>query len=169
MALAVLLGMGMPAVPAYINVALLMGPLLIGLGIATFTAHMFIFYFAVASAITPPVALAAFAASTITKADPMATGFSAVRSGIVMFIIPFVFAMYPELLLIEAAVLDPTSSDLDAYLPGYDGNVHLGPLAILISRLMLSLYLLASALARYDQTKLPLWEVLLRLGLAARW
>ena len=122
MALAVLLGMGMPAVPAYINVALLMGPLLIGLGIATFTAHMFIFYFAVASAITPPVALAAFAASTITKADPMATGFSAVRSGIVMFIIPFVFAMYPELLLIEAAVLDPTLSDLDAYLPGYDGN-----------------------------------------------
>ncbi|MEH6832574.1 MAG: TRAP transporter large permease subunit, partial [Sulfitobacter sp.] len=93
MLLAVLLGM--PAVPAYINVALLMGPMLIGLGIATLTAHMFIFYFAVASAITPPVALAAFAASTITKADPMATGFSAVRSGIVMFAIPFVFAFYP--------------------------------------------------------------------------
>ncbi len=167
MALAVLLGMGMPAVPAYINVALLMGPLLIGLGIATFTAHMFIFYFAVASAITPPVALAAFAASTITKADPMATGFSAVRSGIVMFIIPFVFAMYPELLLIEAAVQDPTSSDPNAFLPGYDGDVHLGPLAILISRLVLSLYLLASALARFDQAKLPLWEVLLRLVLAA--
>ena len=55
--------MGMPAVPAYVNVALLMGPLLVGLGIATFTAHMFIFYFAVASAITPPVALAAFAAA----------------------------------------------------------------------------------------------------------
>ena len=100
MLLAVLLGMGMPAVPAYVNVALLMGPLLVGLGIATFTAHMFIFYFAVASAITPPVALAAFAASTITKAEPMATGLSSVRSGIVMFTIPFVFAFYPELLLI---------------------------------------------------------------------
>ncbi len=167
MALAVLLGMGMPAVPAYINVALLMGPLLIGLGIATFTAHMFIFYFAVASAITPPVALAAFAASTITKADPMATGFSAVRSGIVMFIIPFVFAMYPELLLIEAAVQDPTASAQGVYLPGYDGNVHLGPLMFLISRLVLSLYLIASALARYDQTRLPFWEVLMRLLLAA--
>lgn len=57
MLVAILLGMGMPAVPAYINVALLMGPVLAGLGIATFTAHMFIFYFAVASAITPPVAL----------------------------------------------------------------------------------------------------------------
>ena len=109
MLLAILLGMGMPAVPAYINVALLMGPLLIGLGIATFTAHMFIFYFAIASAITPPVALAAFAASTITKAEPMATGFSAVRSGIVMFAIPFVFAFYPELLLVDQALIDPSS------------------------------------------------------------
>ena len=105
MLLAVLLGMGMPAVPAYINVALLMGPMLVGLGLATFTAHMFIFYFAIASAITPPVALAAFAASTITKADPMKTGFSAVRSGIVLFTIPFVFAVYPELLLIDKAIL----------------------------------------------------------------
>ena len=167
MALAVLLGMGMPAVPAYINVALLMGPLLIGLGIATFTAHMFIFYFAVASAITPPVALAAFAASTITKADPMATGFSAVRSGIVMFIIPFVFAMYPELLLIDAAVKDPASNDPNAFLPGYDGEIHVGPLLLLIGRLVLALYLLASALARFDQKKLAMWEVGLRLALAA--
>jgi len=71
MLVAIVLGMGMPAVPAYINVALLMGPVLAGLGIATFTANMFIFYFAVASAITPPVALAAFAASTITKADSL--------------------------------------------------------------------------------------------------
>ncbi len=128
---------------------------------------MFIFYFAVASAITPPVALAAFAASTITKADPMATGFSAVRSGIVMFIIPFVFAMYPELLLIEAAVQDPTSSDVNAYLPGYDGQIHIGPLMLLIGRLVLSLYLLASALARFDRKQLPMWEVVLRLLLAA--
>ena len=92
MMLAVVLGMGMPAVPAYINVALLMGPVLAGLGIAVFTAHMFIFYFAVASAITPPVALAAFAAASITKEDPMMTGVAAVRIGIVMFVIPFVFA-----------------------------------------------------------------------------
>ena len=53
MVLAILLGMGMPAVPAYVNAALLMGPLLVGLGMAHFTAHMFIFYFAVASAIAP--------------------------------------------------------------------------------------------------------------------
>lgn len=166
MGLAVLLGMGMPAVPAYINVALLMGPLLVGLGIATFTAHMFIFYFAVASAITPPVALAAFAASTITRADPMATGFSAVRSGVVMFVIPFVFAMYPELLLIDAAVLDPSATGEIAYLPGYDGVPHWDWIALLIARLALALYLLASALARYDRGPLPLWDVALRIALA---
>ena len=101
MILAIVLGMGMPTVPAYINVALLMGPMLVGLGTATFTAHMFIFYFAVASAITPPVAIAAFAAASITKTDPMMTGFAAVRAGIVMFVIPFVFVFYPELLLIS--------------------------------------------------------------------
>ncbi len=167
MALAVLLGMGMPAVPAYINVALLMGPVLAGLGLATFTAHMFIFYFAVASAITPPVAIAAFTAATITKAEPMSTAFSAVRSGIVMFVIPFVFAIYPELLLIEAAVLDPGSLPSAAqYLPGYDGQLHLGMLLWLLVRLSIALYLLASALAAYDRKSLSGLEIVLRLGIA---
>ena len=165
MLLAVLLGMGMPAVPAYINVALLMGPLLVGLGIATFTAHMFIFYFAVASAITPPVALAAFAASTITKAEPMATGFSAVRSGIVMFTIPFVFAFYPELLLIDQALIDPTSPS-NAPLPGYENGINFVGLAWLLVRLILSLYLVATALAQFDSKSLSLMEVFTRLVLA---
>lgn len=167
MALAVLLGMGMPAVPAYINVALLMGPLLAGLGLSIFTANMFIFYFAVASAITPPVAIAAFTAATITKAEPMATGFSAVKSGIVMFIIPFVFAMYPELLLIEPAILNPASTgEADKYLLGYDGQFYLGALVWLIARLILALYLLASALAAYDAKAVPPWEIAARLILA---
>jgi TRAP-type uncharacterized transport system fused permease subunit len=166
MLLAILLGMGMPAVPAYINVALLMGPLLIGLGIATFTAHMFIFYFAVASAITPPVALAAFAASTITKAEPMSTGFSAVRSGIVMFVIPFVFALYPELLLIEQAVLNPDTTSGDLYLPGYDGQFHLKAMVWLTTRLIFALYLLASALAAFDAKAMQPWEIAARLVLA---
>lgn len=167
MLLAVLLGMGMPAVPAYINAALLMGPLLVGLGISLFTAHMFIFYFACASAITPPVAVASFAASTITRADPVATSFSAVRSGIVMFIIPFIFAFYPEFLLVPAAVLNPdTAAGAARFLPGYDGEVHLVSLGLLTLRLVLALYLLASALARFDRAKLPMWEVAARLALA---
>ena len=163
MLLAVLLGMGMPAVPAYINVALLMGPMLVGLGLATFTAHMFIFYFAVASAITPPVALAAFAASSITHADPMKTGFSAVKSGIVMFTIPFVFALYPELLLIDKAVVDPNSGQ---FLAGYDGSVDLGWLAFLIARLALSLFLISSALAAFDRKALTTVEIAVRVIIA---
>ncbi len=168
MALAVLLGMGMPAVPAYINVALLMGPVLSGLGLSIFTAHMFIFYFAVASAITPPVAIAAFTAATITKAEPMATAFSAVRSGIVMFVIPFVFALYPEILLIDAAVRDPSALPSAAqYLPGYDGQLHIWPLLWLLLRLMAALYLLASALAAFDRKSLSAPEIVVRLALAA--
>lgn len=166
MILAVLLGMGMPAVPAYINVTLVMGPVLAGLGISFFTANMFIFYFAVASAITPPVALAAFAAASITKQDPMATGFSAVRSGIAMFVIPFVFAMYPELLLIEQAQIDPSSTGAQkVFLPGYDGTIALGHMTVLLLRLSLALYLLTSALARFDKRSLPLWNCALRIGL----
>ena len=157
--------MGMPAVPAYINVALLMGPMLIGLGIANFTAHMFIFYYAIASAITPPVALAAFAASTITKADPMATGFSAVRSGIVMFVIPFVFAFYPELLLVDQALIDPSSSSR-APLPGYENGVTMAQLSWLLARLILALYLVASALAGFDARRLSLIWIVVRLATA---
>lgn len=165
MLLAILLGMGMPAAPAFINVSLLMGPVLAGLGLSIFTANMFIFYFAAASAITPPVALAAYAAASITKADPIMTGFSAVRSGIVMFVIPFIFAAYPELLLIPQAVLDPQSTG-NAFLPGYDGTHDWQHLALLILRLSLALYLLASALAAYDFAKLRLLQILLRLALA---
>jgi len=163
MFLAVILGMGMPAVPAYINAALLMGPMLVGLGLATFTAHMFIFYFAVASAITPPVALAAFAASSITHADPMRTAFSAVKSGIVMFTIPFVFAIYPELLLIEQAVIDPASG---AFLPGYDGTIDIGWLMLLMGRLALALYLVSSAMAAYDRRTLGPVQITIRIILA---
>ncbi|WP_342728112.1 TRAP transporter fused permease subunit [Ruegeria marina] len=167
MFIAILLGMGMPAVPAYINVALLMGPVLAGLGIAKFTAHMFIFYFAVASAITPPIALAAFAAASITRANPMMTGFSAVKSGIVMFVIPFIFALYPEILLIEDAVIDPMGGDGGSvsYLPGYDGTMNWVALGWILIRVVIALYLLASALSGFDHRKLAGWEVGARLSL----
>ena len=163
MVLAVILGMGMPAVPAYINAALLMGPMLVGLGLATFTAHMFIFYFAVASAITPPVALAAFAASSITNADPMKTGFSAVKSGIVMFTIPFVFAIYPELLLIDQALIDPATG---GFLAGYDGGFDAPWMLLLIGRVALALYLVSSAMAAYDHRALGAVQIGVRVLLA---
>ena len=165
MVLAILLGMGMPTVPAYINVALLMGPLLVGLGIATFTAHMFIFYFAVASAITPPVAVAAFAAASISRSDPVATAIAAVRAGIVMFAIPFVFAFYPELLLIPAARIDPAGSGSE-FLPGHGAETRWEIIAWLCLRLVVALYLLASALARHDRAALSWAESGVRIVLA---
>jgi TRAP transporter 4TM/12TM fusion protein len=160
---AILLGMGMPTVPAYVNVALLLGPLLSQLGVSFFTANMFVFYFAVASAITPPVAVAAFAAASITKSEPMRTAVSAVRVGIVMFTIPFVFAWHPELLLIEEAVTITDDTGRKVLLDGYSGAVDLPALSLLVLRLLLALYLLASALARYDRAPLTALEVGLRL------
>ena len=165
----ILLGMGMPTLPAYVNVVLIIGPLLAALGTSFFTAHMFVFYFAVASAITPPVAIAAFAASTISKAEPLATGFAAVRAGIVVFTIPFVFAFYPELLLIEQAQIAQSldgSSTGKSYLPGYDGTVSLGPLFWLLFKLIVALYLVATALSKFDAKNISTIEVLARLILA---
>ena len=165
----ILLGMGMPTLPAYVNVVLIIGPLLAALGTSFFTAHMFVFYFAVASAITPPVAIAAFAASTISKAEPLATGFAAVRAGIVVFTIPFVFAFYPELLLIEQAQIAQSldgSSSGKSYLPGYDGTVSLGPLSWLLFKLVVALYLVATALSKFDAKNISTVEVLARLILA---
>ena len=132
------------------------------------TAHMFIFYFAVASAITPPVAIAAFAAASITKSEAMATGVSAVKSGFVIFFIPFVFAMYPEILLIEQARLDPlaSASGARAYLPGYGAELAWGTVMLLLARLVLALYLLSSALNGYDTRPLTAWEIVLRIALA---
>ena len=167
----ILLGMGMPTLPAYVNVILIIGPLLAALGTSFFTAHMFVFYFAVASAITPPVAIAAFAASTISKSEPLATGFAAVRAGIVMFTIPFIFAFYPELLLIEQAQImqsiDGGISDKKEYLPGYDGTINIASLSWLLCKLGVMLYLVATALSRQDKFELSYFDIGLRLVLAA--
>ncbi|MFK7891098.1 MAG: TRAP transporter permease [Granulosicoccus sp.] len=160
---AIILGMGMPTVPAYVNVALLLGPLLANLGVSFFTAHMFVFYFAVASAITPPVAIAAFAAASIARTEPMRTGFAAVRVGIVMFTIPFVFAWYPELLLIEEAVTILDDNGQRVLIKGYGASVDWLALISLLLRLVLALYLLASALARFDRGPINRLEMALRL------
>lgn len=167
MCVTIVLGMGMPTLPAYVNVVLLIGPLLVGLGPSVFTAHMFVFYFAVASAITPPVAIAAYAASTISQSEPMQTGLAAVRAGIVVFAIPFVFSFYPELLLIDYAQLAPAiGGEARTFIAGYDGTIDPIGLAWLLVRLFTALYLIASALVRFDTTPMTRWEALLRMALS---
>ncbi|MBL8347052.1 MAG: TRAP transporter fused permease subunit [Rubrivivax sp.] len=96
----IVLGMGMPTTPAYIVMVSLLVPALIKLGAATPAAHMFAFYFAILSAITPPVALAVFAAAGLAKANMWATGFAAMRAGAPAYIVPFMFIYEPALLTI---------------------------------------------------------------------
>ncbi|MBD1545646.1 TRAP transporter permease [Roseibium aggregatum] len=92
------LGMGMPTSGVYLLLAALVAPSLVEAGIEPIAAHMFILYFGMMSMITPPVALAAFAAATITKEGPLMTGLTAMRIGWAAYIIPFVFVATPALL-----------------------------------------------------------------------
>lgn len=95
------MGMGVPSAPAYLILAIVMGPALSKLGVPVIAAHMFMLYFGVLSVVTPPVALAAFAAAPIAGSKPMETGMEAVRLSVAGFIIPFMFIYHPDLLLIE--------------------------------------------------------------------
>jgi TRAP-type uncharacterized transport system fused permease subunit len=92
--------MGMPTTPAYIIMVSLLVPALIKLGVVTPAAHMFAFYFAILSAITPPVALAVYAAGGLAKSDLWKTGWAAVKVGAAGFVVPFMFAYEPALLMI---------------------------------------------------------------------
>lgn len=94
------LGMGVPTTAAYILVAIMAVPSLVDLGVPVMSANLFAFYFAVVSVITPPVALAAYTAAGIAKADPMETGWNATKLGIAGFLVPFIFVYQPGLLLI---------------------------------------------------------------------
>lgn len=100
MIVSLILGMGLPTLAAYLLLATIMGPTLVQLGMMPPVAHLFIFYFSIISAITPPVALAAYAAAAIAGADPVKVGFTAFRIGLVTFIVPFMFAYNPAFLLI---------------------------------------------------------------------
>jgi TRAP transporter 4TM/12TM fusion protein len=96
----IVLGMGMPTTPAYIIMTALLVPAIIKLGVIVPAAHLFALYFAVLSAITPPVALAVFAAAGLAKADLWASGWAAVKIGAAGFIVPFMFVYEPALLMI---------------------------------------------------------------------
>lgn len=96
---AVILGMGMPTASAYIMGAVLMAPALVELGVTPLAAHMFIFFFSAMSMVTPPVALAAFAAAGIAKTPVVATSLTAFGLALSAFLIPFAFVYQPALLM----------------------------------------------------------------------
>ena len=140
---ALVLGMGMPTLPAYLIIILVMGPAIQALGISMLTAHMFVFYYGVASSLTPPVAIAAYAAAPIAGSNPLITALMSFRLGMAKFIIPFVFAFYPTVLIVE--------------------EFHLLTFIWIVIRTLASLWLISSALSAFDRGRLSWVEVGLRL------
>ena len=102
----IVLGMGVPTTANYCIMASTCAPILITIGVPTIAAHFFVFYFGIVADITPPVALAAYAGSAIAKAPPMKTALNATKLAIAAFVVPYVFAMNPTMLLVEASVLE---------------------------------------------------------------
>ena len=97
----IILGMGLPTTATYCIMASTCAPILIQMGVPMVCAHFFVFYYGIVADITPPVALAAYAGSAISGGSPMKTGVNATRLAIAGFIIPFIFAMSPDMLLVN--------------------------------------------------------------------
>lgn len=109
----VILGMGLPTTAAYVIAASILAPSLIKLGLPALTAHLFVFYFACLSAITPPVALAAYAGAGIAKTSPMTTAIEACKLGFAGFMVPFAFC-YNEAMMMQGNVVDIISVAVSA-------------------------------------------------------
>jgi TRAP transporter 4TM/12TM fusion protein len=144
-----LLSMGIPTLPAYLTVVLILGPSLTELGVSVLVAHLFVLYFCVASSITPPVAIAAYAAASIAGGPPMMTAVYAMRIGLVKFLVPFVFAFYPVILIVQESGV---AFELTAFLS-------------IMARLAVVIYLISSAVIGFDRRRLPIWEIVVRLAL----
>ncbi|MCF8033443.1 MAG: TRAP transporter fused permease subunit [Desulfarculaceae bacterium] len=98
MIVSIILGMGLPPVVSYLVLAALEAPILIGMGVTPMAAHLFIFYFCALSLITPPICTTSFTAAAIAGSNPMKTGLEAVRFGIVLYTLPYLFVYNPALL-----------------------------------------------------------------------
>ena len=143
------LGMGLPTLPAYLIIVLILGPAIVQLGkdagVTLLVVHLFVFYFAALSSLTPPVALAAYAAAPIAGARPFETAVQSVRISLVSFVIPFVFVFNPSLLLID--------------------RFDFAEFVWVSMRLLLAIWLIATGFAGYDSTgRLTAVFRMLRLG-----
>ncbi|MCP5366850.1 MAG: TRAP transporter fused permease subunit [Hyphomicrobiales bacterium] len=145
MAGCLVLGMGMPTVPAYLIIVLVMGPAIEKMGFSTLTVHLFVVYYGVLSSITPPVAIAAYAAAPISGSKPMETALEALRIALAGFVIPFFLIYNPSITLVE-----------DFTLPVF---------AWACLRLGLAVWLMATGLVGHDAAVLPPWQRALRTAL----
>jgi TRAP transporter 4TM/12TM fusion protein len=143
----IILGMGLPTVGVYVLLATLVAPSLVEVGVKPMAAHLYVMYFGMMSMITPPIAIAAFAAASVAKADAMRTGLAAVRFGWTAFIVPVLFVYSPSLLLIG----DPTQ------------------IVVAVATAMFGVWLMSSAAVGYFMRplKLPMRLLFAATGLAA--
>ncbi len=135
----ILMGCGIPTTANYIIMVAVAAPTLVQLGVQPLAAHMFVFYFGILADLTPPVALAAYAAAGMAGSDPFQTGNTAFRLGISKLLVPFVFVFSPSLLLV---------------LKGFTW----ADFAITLVGCMIGLVLLSSALSAYFLTNMQRWE-----------
>ena len=138
----IVLGMGVPTTANYCIMAATRAPILTSpeIGIPMLAAHFFVFYFGIVADITPPVALAAYAGAAIAKAPPMKTALNATRLAIGAFIVPYIFALNPAMLFLNAE--------------GVIGGVGVMDVAIIVVSALLGIYAVAAGLAGFFQAKL---------------
>ncbi|MDI6747103.1 MAG: TRAP transporter permease [Rhodocyclaceae bacterium] len=147
MLVCLVLGMGIPTIPNYIITSAIAAPALLMLGVPLIVSHMFVFYFGIMADLTPPVALAAFAASSIAKESPMKIGFKAVQIAIAGFVVPFM-AVYDNALMLQG---DPTVLAV----------------AYIVGKALLAIALWGAAAIGYLQGSLKAWERVFAAGSAA--
>ena len=140
------LGMGLPTLPAYLFIVLFVGPVIEQLGIPVLLVHLFVLYFGVLSNVTPPVAIAAYAAAPIAGSNPMTTGFQAIKIAAVGFMIPFILIYYPSISIVV----------------GFDWTEFIW----ILVRLPVAVWLIATAFIGCDQHELTFIERALRAVIA---
>lgn len=136
----IVLGMGVPTTANYVIMATITAPIVINLGVDLLPAHMFVFYFGIIADITPPVALAAYAGSAIAKSNPFKTGVTASKLAITAFIVPYVFALNPSLLLLNTPILD---------------------VVLVVCTSLIGMYGISAGMEGYMSTHMEWWERLL--------
>ena len=149
----IVLGMGVPTTANYCIMAATCAPILTSpeIGIPMLAAHFFVFYFGIVADITPPVALAAYAGAAIAKAPPMKTALNATRLAIGAFIVPYIFALNPAMLFLNAE--------------GVIGGVGVMDVAIIVVSALMGIYAVAAGLAGFFQAKLnPVFRMILVAG-----
>jgi len=156
---AIVLGMGLPPGATYFIIVIALSSGIDAVGLAPPTLHLFVVFFAVTSTVTPPVALAAFAAAPIAGASPIRTGFQAARLSLAGFIIPFVFVYHPAVLYKLQELFAWFGGELPKARAMIDvTTVSWGDLGWIILAFSLSMWLLTSVLAGFERKRLSIVE-----------